>query len=285
MQFIYNGIMVGNWVKILKESQTKGLVGAVLKVVALKPDNVVVSALDTEVLFKYDEVKVLTFKERWGFDRMPRLYHGTDLRFVKIPEEVRQKYLAFCKSLINDFIKIYEPYITDKESISEQIAILNKSNIAFDFNSAISVLHLMNCSEEFEYGDFYLTRDKYEACQYAHNAFVGGELANTTYFLYKALPYIGMKDLYNKLNNMPFIQLMNKLADEDHQPAIFFFDNLSPEYLRTEMNESITRYVKNGRLRCTTFRYSQALSLNNDNYELINLDLDKALKNIEEEDE
>ena len=111
--------MVGNWVKILKESQTKGLVGAVLKVVALKPDNVVVSALDTEVLFKYDEVKVLTFKERWGFDRMPRLYHGTDLRFVKIHEDVRQKYLAFCKSLINDFIKIYEPYITNKESISE----------------------------------------------------------------------------------------------------------------------------------------------------------------------
>ena len=283
MQFIYNGIMVGNWVKILKESQTKGLVGAVLKVVALKPDNVVVSALDTEVLFKNDEVKVLTFKERWGFDRMPRLYHGTDLRFVKIHEDVRQKYLAFCKSLINDFIKIYEPYITNKESISEQIAILDKSNIASDLHSAISVLSLVNCSEEFEYGDFYLTSDKYEACQYAHNAFVGGELANTTYHLYKALPYIGMKDLYDKLTNMFFIQLMNKLADEEHQPAIFYFDNLSPEYLRTEMNENITSYVRNGRFTVSSFRYSQPLSLDTDHYELLDLDLATAMNKIFDE--
>ena len=145
--------MVGNWVKILKESQTKGLVGAVLKVVALKPDNVVVSALDTEVLFKYDEVKVLTFKERWGVDRIPRMYHGTDLRFVKIPEDVRQKYLAFCKSLIESFYKIYKPYIKDRESVSEQIDLLNKSTVSSEFHRAIASLGLINCSEEFEYGE------------------------------------------------------------------------------------------------------------------------------------
>jgi len=40
---------------------------------------------------KYN-IMAMTFEKKWGIDKMPTLYHGTDYRFVQLSDDHRKVY-------------------------------------------------------------------------------------------------------------------------------------------------------------------------------------------------
>ena len=281
-------VKVGDWVKIVKESKAIGLLGATLKVILVDENSVEVAVADNKIRFKYDEVMPITFKERWGIDKLPTLYHGTDLRFVTLPEEVRKGYSDVCHMFIKGLTCLYQPFLhlqgKDRIELLSEEQKKQNPKLADNIREAMNNLIMMNISEEWEYGDFYLTSNKDSACEYAHKAFAGGELGFTTYFLIKGAELLGV-DFSNDEKLKEYISAIKTLAEGEPMPAIFSFDDLSPEYLQPAFGGSLQSYIQNGRIGVNEFRYKQPITLNPSKAELLDKDLSKALQKIEENDQ
>lgn len=279
-------IQVGDWVKIIKESKTTGLSGAQLKVISVDEGSVEVIVGKSKIKFQYDEVVPMTFKEKWGIDKLPTLYHGTDLRFVILPEEVRKRYIDICHMFIKALSGLYQPYLHQQgenkmELLSEEQKKQNPK-LAENIREAMSNLMMMNYSEEWEYGDFYLTSNKISACMYAHKSFAGGELGFTAYHLLKGVELLGA-DLSNSKELKPMIDALKILAEGEPKPVIFSFDDLSPEYLQPAFGGSLQKYIKNGRIGVQEFRYTQSITLDLSKAELLDKDYEKAMVKIKEQ--
>ena len=277
---------VGDWVEIVKESTTQRLLGAKLRVTSISDNGVEVLALGEHNFFEFDEIRKMTFKEKWGIDKLPTLYHGTDLRFVILPDEARKKYNDICHMFINALSELYHPYIhqqgEDKIELLSEEQKKKNPQLANNIRDAMNNLFMMNYSEEWEYGDFYLTSNKTLACHYAHKAFAGGEIGFTAYHLVKGAELLGV-DLSNNKDLKPMIEAMKLLAEGDPKPAIFSFDDLSPEYLQPAFGGTLQRYIQNGRIGVQEFRYTQPITLEPSKAELLENDMAKALKKIREE--
>ena len=109
---------------------------------------------------------------------LPTFYHGTDARFVSLPEDIRNKYLEVCKSVINLlFDKFWPYYYPDKEKLKELIPFSNENKkVIADLEEAMlrircNVLGL----GDYQYNDFYLTSNYLSACLYAKQSYAGGE--------------------------------------------------------------------------------------------------------------
>jgi len=271
-------IEIDDWVEIIKEGKTQGLIGGHFRVLSTSQSGVEVMVNGKGEPFNYDEIRKMSFKEKWGFDKLPTMYHGTDMRFALLPEDIRKTYLHLCQSILNESWSIFKPYIIPgedrKELLSEDIR-----NQFPELNSkvkdALNNLMMMGWSEDFQYGDFYLTSLKHQAAMYAINAYAGGELGYTTYYLAKGLQMAGNINLFENDKYRDMFKLMTKMVEEEHKPAIFKFDKLSPLFLRTEKNESILRYLKDGSLTVFSFRYLKPLKLEVSQSELISKDLKK----------
>ena len=279
-------IQVGDWVKIIKESKTTGLSGAQLKVISVDEGSVEVIVGKSKIKFHLDEVVPMTFKERWGIDKLPTLYHGTDLRFVKLPEEARKSYIDICHMFIKALSGLYQPYLHQQgenkmELLSEEQKKQNPK-LAENIREAMSNLMMMNFSEEWEYGDFYLTSNKHSACMYAHKSFAGGELGFTAYHLLKGVELLGA-DLSNSKELKPMIDALKILAEGEPKPVIFSFDDLSPEYLQPAFRVSLHNYIHNGRIGAHEFRYTQPITIDLSKAELLDKDYEKAMVKIKEQ--
>lgn len=281
-------IRIGDWVKVIKESKTTGLVGARLKVVHVEENSVDVAMEgNTKITFSMDEIKPLTFKERWGIDRLPTLYHGTDYRFVNLPEDIRKTYHKCCHVFIKELSKLYSPYIhqqrQDKIGFLSEEQKKDNPQLAKNIEEAMTNLTAMQCSEEWEYGDFYLTSNKVSACMYAYKSFAGGELGFTAYHLLKGAELIGV-DLSKYKDLEGPVRAIKLMAEGTPQPAIYSFDDLSPDYLQPASGGSLQKYIQNGRIGIEEFRYKQPVKLDPNNAELLANDLSKDLQIIIEEE-
>lgn len=132
-------------------------------------------------------------------------------------------------------------------------------------------------SEEYEYGDFYITSQRLNAVMYAQKAFSGGEFAFAAYALVKAAKVAGLQEWYlnEKLPNLEKIaDCLIGIAEAEPHPVIYKLTDVDPEYLRTECNERIEKYIRNGWLYETEFRYNKPVDLRRYEYDVV----DKELK-------
>ena len=276
-------INIDDWVEIVRESKTQGLVGGHFSVVSTSPSGVEVMVMGNREYFNYDDVRKMTFKEKWGIDKLPTLYHGTDLRFASLPEETRKGYCIFCHSIINGLRDVCRPFFAPG---NDRVELLNEDiknqypDLSDKVHKALSNLMMMGRSEDFQYGDFYVSSQKWEAIMYAFDAYVGGELGFNTYYLAKGLQMAGVVNLFEMEQLRDYFKTMTKMVEEEHKPAIFSFDNLSPLYLRTEQNESIQRYIVDGKLKASSFRYLKPIKLDISTAELLKKDLKSSLNDL-----
>ena len=118
---------------------------------------------------------------------VPTLFHGTDLRFVSLSEEHRKMYNDICHLFINILYSVYQPFFKSKERFLREDIRNANPELAKNIDEAIANLSLMTMSEEWQYGDFYLTSKKMNAKLYALQAFAGGEIGFTAYHLIKGV--------------------------------------------------------------------------------------------------
>ena len=229
----------------------------------------------------------MTFEEKWGIDKMPTLYHGTDYRFVRLSDDQRKVYTETCKMFIDCLSVFYLPHINNRDPnktgfLSEETE-KNNPKLTRRIIDAMNNLMMMRFSEEWEYGDFYLTSNKSKACIYAHQAFAGGELGFTAYHLIKGVELVGI-DFSNNEDVLNRINLIKLLAEREPKPAIYVFNDLLPEYLQPAFGGSLSDYIQKGRIGIQEFRYKMPVNLSDRKPELLDLDITKALKKIRKEE-
>jgi len=211
---------------------------------------------------------------------IPTLYHGTDLRFAKLPEDLRKNFLAYCHYLREVLYAHFSPYYSINEPSHESLKsfmedVQDENPKLFEnLREGLCDIMMSKISEEYEYGSLYLTSWMFSAIDYAKKAYAGGEFAFAAYALAKAAKAKGLQEWYNneQLNMEQFVDSLIAVAEAKPDPVIYKITDINPSFLRTEQNESIERYIRNGKLTVTEFRYTAPLTLSN--YEYIIVDDD-----------
>lgn len=172
-------------VRIIQENGTVGLLGAIVTVSQSNDEFVDAEILGNIVRFNTDDVELV--------EKCPKLsiplYHGTDARFATLSKEYRKTYLDACSIIINKLFDKYTPYLdfNDDSGLKNLISedcLSAFPNLIKEINSICAILRLnVSGCEEYEYGDFYLTSNKFSATNYAIQAFAGGEWGNHAYQL------------------------------------------------------------------------------------------------------
>lgn len=220
---------------------------------------------------------------------IPLLYHGTDLRFVNFSEDLRKNFHDYCyylrEILYSKFSQYYDFNDNNHSTFKDFMGICldNNPKLMKNFQEAMSDVLLSKKSEEYEYGSFYVTSDLFSAFFYAKKAYAGGEFAFAAYALAKAAKERGLQDWYHndKIPNIDvFVDNLIKVAEDTPQPVIFKINNINPLFLKTEANESIDRYIRNGKLTAVDFRYTGPIVLTDYEYIVVDDDfLNKTFKN------
>ena len=208
-------------------------------------------------------------------------YHGTDLVFASMPEGFRKLYLSYCKYFRETlFPRFYQYYTIGEKDDSRLKSLLGvtaeKSKIIENLKEALLDLACSRTTEEYEYGDFYITTNRLNAVMYAKKAFAGGEFAFSAYALIKAAKAAGLQDWYqnDKLPDLEKIaDCIIGIAEAESHPVIYKLTDIDPEYLRTECNERIEKCIRNGWLSETEFRYSKPIDLSLYEYDVIEMSL------------
>jgi len=212
---------------------------------------------------------------------LPTLYHGTDLRFATLPEDIRKSVLVYCNYLREVLYLKFSPYYILNEPNHESLkafmgnVIDDQPKLLENLIEGIGDIMMSKMSEDYEYGSLYLTSSILSAFHYAKKAFAGGEFAFAAYALAKAAKAKGLQEWYlnDKVPNMEqVVDALISIAESTPQPVIYKITGINPSFLRTEQNESIERYIQNGRIRVSEFRYSEPLLLSD--YEYITVDDD-----------
>lgn len=215
--------------------------------------------------------------------KVPILFHGTDARFVALPDDIRQGYKTICFNMINFFLPRFHPFfLKAKEEVAKAFpadSLEANSAILTDFQQSLTEIELceQGCGD-FQYEHFYVTSSWLEACMYAKDSFVGGELARHTYNFLRAAKHLGMLDDPQNKAIEDFYQVMNRIASEEPKPIIFTFNDIRPEDLLTEQGEKIDRYVReDGRIAgVNSFRLLITPTLNLDNAKFIDVEQEIA---------
>ena len=190
-----------------------------------------------------------------------------------MPEDFRKTYLAYCKYFRETLYPRFYQYYPIGESDNTRIkTLLGKSveedpKILENLQEALLDISSSRLTEEYEYGDFYITSHRLNAVMYAQKAFAGGEFAFSAYALVKAAKMAGLQEWYmnDKLPNL------EKIAD-------CLIEIAEAEYLRTECNERIENYIRNGWLNETEFRYNKPVDLSQYEYDVVDKDLKKEME-------
>lgn len=214
-------------------------------------------------------------------------YHGTDLRYIGLSKENRDQLHSYCYGLRELLYARFSAYydINDHEytRLKELLGSLveDEPKIFENLKRGLCDILLSKMSEDFEYGSLYLTSNIISAHLYAIKSYAGGEFASSAYALTKAAKAIGHEDWY-KVENLPelslFADLLIKFAEETPKPVIFKITDVDPTFLRTEQNERIEAYIRNGRLYHTEFRYNKEIDLSKYDYYIVDKDFKKRAR-------
>lgn len=214
-------------------------------------------------------------------------YHGTDLVFSSMPEDFRKLYLEYCKYFRETLYPKFYQYHPIGESDETKIrtllgkAVEKAPKILDNLLEALLDITNSRMTEEYEYGDFYITSQRLSAVMYAQKAFAGGEFAFSAYALVKAAKMAGLQEWYmnDKLPNLEKIaDCLIGIAEAEPHPVIYKLTDVDPEYLRTECNERIEKYIRNGWLYETEFRYNKPVDLSQYEYDVVDRDLKKEME-------
>lgn len=219
---------------------------------------------------------------------IPTLYHGTDLRFARLPEDIRKRYLAYCYYLREVLYVHFAQYYIINEPKHESLKsfmgdVLGDHPKLFEIlKEGLSDIMMSKISEDYEYGSLYLTSWMFSAIKYAKKAYAGGEFAFSAYALAKAAKAKGLQEWYHndELNMNQFVDRLIEVAEAKPQPVIYKISDINPIFLRTEQNESIERYTRNGKLTVTEFRYTAPLNLSNYEYMIVDEDFIEQQKSL-----
>ena len=162
--------------------------------------------------------------------QVPPLYHGTDAKFVVLPENIRQDYKTACFNMINLFLpRFHQFFLKSEEDVAKAFqadSLEEDPSILSNFQRSLSEVELSSqgCGD-FQYEHFYVTSNWLQACMYAKDSFVGGELARHAYNFLRAAKYMGMLDDPQNKAIEGFYQAMNRIASEEPKPIIFTFND------------------------------------------------------------
>ena len=234
-------------------------------------------------------------KECWKdkVTNYPKLfYHGTDLRFVNIEEDIRKLIYTYCyylrEVLYRRFSDYYDIEDKDHKRLKELLgeSIENTPKVFENLLEGLQDILMSKISEDYEYGALYLTSNLFYAHMYAEKAIAGGEFAFAAYALAKAARVARLQEWYlneqlKGLDNV--IDALILLAEGKPKPVIFKIPEtaIEAELLRTEQNESIERYIQDGKLRVTDFRYGGTVNLMDYDFYVVDEDFKKRLDNDE----
>jgi len=266
-----------------------GLFGSKLRVVAIGEGYVDVKVSSTTVRLNRDDVEFAEpgLKKRITRNYPDVFYHGTDLTFATMPEDFRKLYLRYCKYFRDTLFNKFYPYHPVGETDNERIkALLGKAanddpKVLDNLLEALVDITSSRVTEEYEYGDFYITSDRLNAVMYAQKAFAGGEFAFSAYALVKAAKVAGLQEWYQneQLPNLDkIVDCLIGIAEAEPHPVIYKLTDIDAEYLRTECNERIENYIRNGWLNETEFRYNKPVDLSQYEYDVVDKDLKKEIE-------
>lgn len=289
---IYTAIDINDRIKVIKPPVGHpGLLGTKLRVVGIGDGFVDVMVSTVTVRLDRNDVEFAEpgLRKRITKNYPEVFYHGTDLVFATMPEGFRKQYQSYCKYFRETLFSKFYPYHPVREKDNERIkALLGK---AADDNPKIldnlleALLDICNSrvTEEYEYGDFYITSDRLNAVMYAQKAFAGGEFAFSEYALVKAAKVAGLQEWYQneQLPNLDkIVDCLIGIAESEPHPVIYKLTDIDAEYLRTECNSSIESYIRNGWLYETEFRYNKPVDLSQYEYEVVDKDLKKEIEKM-----
>lgn len=213
-------------------------------------------------------------------------YHGTDLRYINLPIDVRKNFLAYCyglRELLYFRFSQYDIQDLKHSKLKELLGdVVDKEPKVFEnLIEALNDVFMSKMSEDFEYGSFYITSNIFSAYMYAKKSYAGGEFAFAAYAMARAAKAIGHEDWYtiDKMPELPtFVDIFIDLAEGTPIPAIIKITDVNPERLRTEQNENVGRYIQNGELHHTEFRYNKDVDLTSYEYYIVDDAFEKRLR-------
>ena len=282
-------IDVNDRIKVVKApSYLPDLLGAKLRVLSIGEGWIEVELAKRPLRLNINDVEFMENGLRKQITNYPEVfYHGTELVFSSMPEDFRKLYLEYCKYFRETLYPRFYQYHPIGESNDTRIrALLGKAaevhpKILENLLEALLDISSSRLTEEYEYGDFYITSQRLNAVMYAQKAFAGGEFAFSAYALVKAAKVAGLQDWYlnEKLPNLEKIaDCLISLAEAEPHPVIYKLTDVDPEYLRTECNERIEKYIRNGWLNETEFRYNKPVDLSQYEYDVVDKDLKKEME-------
>ena len=280
---------VNDRIKVVKApSYLPDLLGAKLRVLSIGEGWIEVELAKRPLRLNINDVEFMENGLRKQITNYPEVfYHGTELVFSSMPEDFRKLYLEYCKYFRETLYPRFYQYHPIGESNDTRIrALLGKAaevhpKILENLLEALLDISSSRLTEEYEYGDFYITSQRLNAVMYAQKAFAGGEFAFSAYALVKAAKVEGLQDWYlnEKLPNLEKIaDCLISLAEAEPHPVIYKLTDVDPEYLRTECNERIEKYIRNGWLNETEFRYNKPVDLSQYEYDVVDKDLKKEME-------
>ena len=192
--------------------------------------------------------------------KLPTLYHGTDARIVRMTEAERLQYLNGCNQVIDYLFQFYKPLLENvkvEEQINGMTCYVFKPKIEVQYkklfieNDMKALFYLLhekismidwskNGAQLYQYGSFYVTKNKERAQDFAYKAYAGGELAMNAYYLIKGIEFIQFPD-YNPSkevkNAITTILDFSKKGKEE--PVVFALDDLNREHLFEEDGKEV----------------------------------------------
>lgn len=282
-------IDVNDRIKVVKApSYLPDLLGAKLRVLSIGEGWIEVELAKRPLRLNINDVEFMEQGLRKSITNYPEVfYHGTDLFFSSMPEDFRKLYLEYCKYFRETLYPSFYEYHPIGESDDTRIrSLLGKAaeedpKILKNLLKALLDISSSRLTEEYEYGDFYITSRRLNAVMYAQKAFAGGEFAFSAYALVKAAKVAGLQEWYlnEKLPNLEKLaDCLIGIAEAEPHPVIYKLTDVDPEYLRTECNERIENYIKNNRLNETEFRYNKPVDLSHYEYDVVDKDLKKEME-------
>ena len=250
-------IEIGDKVKVLNCPSAPVLVGIKAPVVAVGQETVDIKVAGTTITCHKNDVEYSASNIRKQLDVVPKFYHGTDMRLCVMHEEYRKLYLKACHVLAKNMYYKVETYKEGIGSLESLFDITDeKEKTVFDnFSHELLTIEInLMGYEDFQYDSFYVTTSWMEAVQYAQNAFGGGEIGTVAYHILKGVETAGKQEWYR--GHEDIVKKILDMGDGQHFPVVFEIPNVDLEKLRTEEDESVFKYIYNGKIHASSFRYS-----------------------------
>lgn len=204
------------------------------------------------------------------------LYYGTDARFFKADEKIRQLYGDMCKVVIYELYPKFEPYYEPTKN--NFVELFKEHNVSYEPAFLKDLADAMYSARMFKkYGqDNINTYKLYTTRLFAHsnaiNAYAGGTLGKSAYILIKAAELLQWIDWDSSRGEI--MMIVKGLVEMKHKPIVIIFSNISQELLDKKDSNDCLSDISLGKEE-----FQELLSKSSDYVtEDVDVDINKALR-------